>query len=474
MFKRYQGTILNTRLLNQMSYPDPITSRGQVRVRDKLGTVLESYFVIEVRRERLLPDVMDQLWRREKRELMKPLKVRMGMDEGEEGIDHGGVQQEFFRVAIAEIMNPDYGMFVIDEQSRMAWFRPCSLEPLYKFELVGLLFSLAIYNGLTLPVNFPLAFYRKLQGLPVKSLSHVEDGWPALAKGLQSLLDWSDGDVADVFTRTYDFDVEGPWMNVTVDMHKIGRDDAWVPAHLDLDYFLNGYTSTRSNSITVAKKTPGCPKNRNAKTQLSGQDSEEVAITTGDPRIPESEVRPAAKSSVTSEAAMVTNTNREQYVSDHIFWLTDKSIRPQFEAFGKTFFTCISRRAPELLTVSDFKRLVEGTQDVTVDDLRRIATYEGGYTWDHPTIHDFWDAVQDFSPEQIRLLLEFVTASDRIPAAGVASVSFTVQKNGEGDERLPTSITCYGKLLLPAYSCKEALREKLGLAIENCKGFGVQ
>ena len=41
---------------------------------------------------------------------MRPLKVRMGMDEGEEGVDHGGVQQEFFRIAFGQALNPDYGL----------------------------------------------------------------------------------------------------------------------------------------------------------------------------------------------------------------------------------------------------------------------------------------------------------------------------------------------------------------------------
>ena len=65
--------------------------------------------VLEIRRDNILTDALNQLWRREKRELLRPLKVRMGMDEGEEGVDLGGVQQEFFRIAIGEALNPDYG-----------------------------------------------------------------------------------------------------------------------------------------------------------------------------------------------------------------------------------------------------------------------------------------------------------------------------------------------------------------------------
>lgn len=40
-------------------------------------------------------------------------------------------------------------------------------------------------------------------------------------------------------------------------------------------------------------------------------------------------------------------------------------------------------------------------------------------------------------------------------------------------QRLPTSSTCFGRLLLPEYSCREVLEEKLDKALENSQGFGV-
>jgi hypothetical protein len=79
------------------------------RVPDRLRIARASYLVLEIRRDNILKDALDQLWKRQKRELLRPLKIRMGMDEGEEGIDHGGVQQEFFRLAFVEALNPDYG-----------------------------------------------------------------------------------------------------------------------------------------------------------------------------------------------------------------------------------------------------------------------------------------------------------------------------------------------------------------------------
>ncbi|KAL8872391.1 MAG: hypothetical protein Q9174_001970 [Haloplaca sp. 1 TL-2023] len=422
IYNAQQRSRIASRVIAQLSFPDAETGRGEIQ--HKLGNVLSNYFVIEIRRHQVLTDAMDQCWRREIREMMRPLKVRMGMDEGEEGVDHGGVQQEFFRLVIAEAFHPDYGLFTtIDEQSQMTWFRPCSAEPLWRYELLGLMFSLAIHNGMTLPVNFPVAFYRKVQGSGVTKTSEIEDGWPMLSKGLYSLLTWSEGDVADVFARTYEFTVEAPGHDITIDMQRVTKLD--------------------SLSEDVVNGKP-----------------------TGQTGVHSSSIPPD------STAEMVTNANRNRYVSDYLDWLTDKSIRPQFSAFTKGLFTLVDQRSFLLFRPEDLKSLVEGTQDFSVDELRSITRYEGGYASDHPTILQFWETVHHFSPEQIRNLLEFVTASDRIPVTGVGSLQFLVQKNGEGDERLPTSSTCYGRLLLPEYSSKEVLRQKLELAIENSKGFG--
>ena len=56
------------------------------------------------------------------------------------------------------------GMFVYNEASRQYWFNPTSFENDAQFTLIGLVFGLAIYNGIILDVNFPLVLYRKLLG----------------------------------------------------------------------------------------------------------------------------------------------------------------------------------------------------------------------------------------------------------------------------------------------------------------------
>lgn len=107
-------------------------------------------------------------------------------------------------------------------------------------------------------------------------------------------------------------------------------------------------------------------------------------------------------------------------------------------------------------------------------ELRRNTRYVG---WDasHRAVKDFWSIVKKYDLDMRRRLLEFVTASDRVPVGGMRNLQFVIQKNGEeeGDKgRLPTAYTCYGTLLLPEYTDRDTLRERLGMALENAQGFG--
>lgn len=78
-------------------------------------------------------------------------------------------------------------MFTTDPITGLSYFRPGSLQPLYIFELFGLLVALAAYNGITIPVNFPLALYKHLLDVPCTDLRDIQDGWPDIARSLQSI-----------------------------------------------------------------------------------------------------------------------------------------------------------------------------------------------------------------------------------------------------------------------------------------------
>lgn len=397
-------------------------------LQDLLRTASSRYLILDIGRQTVLRDAFDQLWRREERELLRPLKVHLGEDTGEEGFDSGGVQQEFFRLAIAEALNPDFGAFTIDERNRMAWFQPGSLEPEWKYELVGLLVSLAVYNGLTLPVSFPKALYRKLLGEPVTDIHHINDGWPQIASSLTELLEWeeSNGAVEDVFAVTYEFSTNMFNEHVSREMHSI------MPGtQPDPEGWPQFPSQTMDRPVTLSADNP-------------------------------------------PDAPFVTNANRNAYVSDYIRYMTDVSVRPQYEAFAKGFRSILHPKSLTLLNPELLQNLVEGVQDIDISELRRAARYVG-YTTSSRAVKDFWAIVKKYDDRMKRKLLEFVTASDRVPVGGIKNIQFVVQKNGEEDGEgghLPTAYTCYGTLLLPEYRDRDVLRERLAMALENAQGFG--
>ncbi|KHN95939.1 HECT domain-containing protein [Metarhizium album ARSEF 1941] len=416
-----ESSSLKTRMTAIIDPGSLVTNTHHKHVlQDLLKTASSRFLVLAISREHVLRDAFDQLWRRQERELLRPLKVHLGEGAGgEEGFDSGGVQQEFFRMAISECLDTKYGAFTVDDRTRMAWFVPGSLVELWKFEMIGLLMSLAVYNGLTLPVTFPKALYRKLLGQPVDELYQIADGWPDLANGLTALQEWDekDGLVEDVFARTYEFSVGAFGAAVTRPMTK--EKSSWpqgIPP-----------PPTRTGSAA-----PG------------------------------------------DEAPLVTRENRDEYVRDYIRYLTDVSIRPQYRAFERGFRACLDAKSLTLLTPSILQSVVEGVQEIDISELRRYARYVG---WDpsHHTVKDFWSIVKRYDDGMKRKLLEFVTASDRVPVGGMRNLQFIVQKNGEeegSNGHLPTAYTCYGTLLLPEYRDKDVLRERLEMALENAKGFG--
>ncbi|KAL4895026.1 hypothetical protein BDV59DRAFT_174324 [Aspergillus ambiguus] len=424
MSKYYEAAMTTTRHVTQTAF-GAIQIQDDVSLLARMKTSMTTYLVLVVRRDNVLTDALNQLWRRERRELMRPLKVQMGMEEGEEGLDHGGVQQEFFRVLMAEALDPAYGMFTMDQRTRISWFQPWSLEPLYKFELLGLFMSLAVYNGVTLPVNFPTAFYRKLLGLKVKRLNHIRDGWPELAKGLEGLLTWQDGDVGDVFMRTYEFSFEAFGKIETVDMQQVDRDAAWPSPSL---LSRTGSPSQQPPWSEVHRYTDDVTLSPPVSTSAEVPESPVDIAKSLDGSVPVQSFTPPVE-----EAPLVTNRNRTQFVKDYIFWLTDKSIRPQFEAFAQGFYTCLDRTSLSIFTPEALKTVVEGIQEIDMMELERHARYEGGFGPGHRVIRDFWNVARRFSPEKKAQLLEFVTASDRVPVNGISSIMFVIQKNGVGD-----------------------------------------
>ena len=53
-------------------------------------------------------------------------------------------------------------MFTYYDESRMMWFNGNTYESNVKFELIGILMGIAIYNSNILDMHLPIACYKKL------------------------------------------------------------------------------------------------------------------------------------------------------------------------------------------------------------------------------------------------------------------------------------------------------------------------
>ncbi|GIL93359.1 hypothetical protein Vretifemale_20765 [Volvox reticuliferus] len=172
-----------------------------------LHPIYAVFLDISVRRASILADTAQQLASRPPHHLKRPLRVSfVSQGVAEEGVDQGGVSREFFQLLVAEIFQPQYGMFTYSDESRTFWFNTSAcLEDgaAGEFRLVGVVLGLAIYNGVILDVHFPQTVYKKLLGEPV-GLPDLEEAFPTLGRSLRAVLAMDPDQVEDALCRNFE------------------------------------------------------------------------------------------------------------------------------------------------------------------------------------------------------------------------------------------------------------------------------
>ena len=168
---------------------------------EKMKTAANPFLVLEIRRQFMVEDTIEQL-RKKSQDLKKAIRIKF-VDSGEMGMDQGGVQKEFFQMIMSKLLDVQHGLFVYDDQTRYNWINADSMDSDIYYELVGILIGLAIYNGIMLGIAFPPIFYKKILDEKV-SFADFLQSFPELGNGLEQLLNWTDGNVDDIFQRSFE------------------------------------------------------------------------------------------------------------------------------------------------------------------------------------------------------------------------------------------------------------------------------
>jgi hypothetical protein len=159
-------------------------------------------YKLVVRRSNLVQDTLNSLVSTDPNNYKKPLQVEFV---GEEGMDAGGVQKEFFLLLLKDILHPHFGMFTEDDESKFVWFNdePLLYGSLNYFKLVGIVCGLAIYNSVIIDLPFPAALYKKLLRKPT-DLTDLKQLHPSVGSNLESLLTYEGADFEDTFSLTFE------------------------------------------------------------------------------------------------------------------------------------------------------------------------------------------------------------------------------------------------------------------------------
>lgn len=166
----------------------------------------------------------------------------------------------------------------------------------------------------------------------------------------------------------------------------------------------------------------------------------------------------------------VSEPNFPEFKLLYAQFLIEKSIFDEFEAFKKGFYSIIDFETIKHFNPKELEKIIMGSREFNCKELQLHTSYRE-FNSDDKIIEWFWDIFQGLDLHRSRKLLQFITGNDRLPVGGAKILNLVIMKNGCDTDRLPSSQTCFNTLLLPEYTSKTKLREKILKAIELTAGF---
>ncbi|ODV85560.1 hypothetical protein CANARDRAFT_185038, partial [[Candida] arabinofermentans NRRL YB-2248] len=165
----------------------------------------------------------------------------------------------------------------------------------------------------------------------------------------------------------------------------------------------------------------------------------------------------------------VTHENLEEYIDKVIDMSIGSGVRGSIEAFVSGFSVVFPFSSMSIFYPDEMVRLLgNGEEDWSYDTLISVLHADHGYSIDSPSIQRLLQILTDFTTEERRKFLQFITGSPKLPIGGFKSLhpDLTVvlkhTENGlKPDDYLPSVMTCANYLKLPDYSSIEVMKARL-------------
>ncbi|KAG7302577.1 hypothetical protein JYU34_012510 [Plutella xylostella] len=183
-------------------------------------------------------------------------------------------------------------------------------------------------------------------------------------------------------------------------------------------------------------------------------------------------------------AEPVTDANKREYVRLYVAHRFTRGAERQWLALQRGLSDVVPPALLRPLAARDLQPLLAGRADLDPADWRKHTRLKH-VAPDAPIVAWFWEIVEEFDPEMRARLLQFVTGSRRVPLAGFRALQgstgaaaprlFTLHLVADANpDSLPKAHTCFNRLDLPPYTCKQKLLDKLTQAVLETAGFAVE
>jgi len=167
----------------------------------------------------------------------------------------------------------------------------------------------------------------------------------------------------------------------------------------------------------------------------------------------------------------VTDENKVDYITKISEWRVKFSIMEFLEAFKSGLNTLVPDELLQQFTVSELELLFNGKTNIDVDEIRAYTIFQGAYDSSSKEVLWFWQIIREFSGEEKKQLLRFITGSDRVPLDGFDPPFNVTEGSDMTPDMLPRAHTCFNQVVLPKYKSLDNMKKKMVVAMENCEGF---